>query len=101
MFAFFGPTTPNFLDVPTLVIIAKHVAINAILAIGMTFVILTAGIDLSVGSIVGVSGMIAGYLLTRGIPVPPLGVTIFPNVMETMVITLWRWRLDRAGQPAC
>ncbi len=63
VFAFFGLTTPNFLDVPTLIIIAQHVAINAIMAIGMTFVILTAGIDLSVGSIVGVSGMIAGLLL--------------------------------------
>lgn len=88
VFAFFGLTTPNFLDLPTLVIIAQHVAINAIMAIGMTFVILTAGIDLSVGSIVGVSGMIAGLLLTRGVPVPPLEVTIFPNVIETMLITL-------------
>ena len=88
VFAFFGLTTPNFLDLPTLVILAQHVAINAIMAIGMTFVILTAGIDLSVGSIVGVSGMIAGLLLTQGIPVPPLGVTIFPNVVETMLITL-------------
>ena len=88
VFVYFGVTTPNFLDVPTLVILAKHAAVNGILGIGMTFVILTAGIDLSVGSIVGVSGMIAGYLLTRGIPVSPLGVTIFPNVVETMLITL-------------
>ena len=58
------------------------------MAIGMIFVILTAGIDLSVGSIVGVSGMIAGLLLTQGVPLPPLGVTIFPNVVETMLITL-------------
>lgn len=88
VFVYFGATTPNFLDVPTLVILAKHAAVNGILGIGMTFVILTAGIDLSVGSIVGVSGMIAGYLLTRGIPVSPLDVTIFPNVVETMLITL-------------
>ena len=88
VFIYFGATTPNFLDVPTLVILAKHAAVNGILGIGMTFVILTAGIDLSVGSIVGVSGMIAGYLLTYGIPVAPLGVTIFPNVVETMLITL-------------
>ena len=39
-----------------------EVAINAILGIGMTFVILTGGIDLSVGSIVGLTGMIAGGL---------------------------------------
>ena len=60
VFAYFSLTTPNFLALPTLVIVAKHVAINAILGIGMTFVILTAGIDLSVGSIVGVAGMVAG-----------------------------------------
>ena len=88
VFAFFSATTPNFLDVPTLVIVAKHVAINAILAIGMTFVILTAGIDLSVGSIVGISGMIAGSLLTRGVPLAPFDVTIFPSVVETILITL-------------
>ena len=41
----------------------KHVAINAILAIGMLMVILTGGIDLSVGSIVGLAGMVAGVLL--------------------------------------
>lgn len=88
VFIFFGITAPNFLDVPTLVIVAKHVAINAILAIGMTYVILTAGIDLSVGSIVGMSGMVAGFLLTYGIPIAPLGVTIFPSAIEAMLITL-------------
>lgn len=88
VFVFFGITTPNFLDVPTLIIVAKHVAVNAILAIGMTFVILTAGIDLSVGAIVGICGMIAGSLLTRGIPLDVFGVTIFPNVIETMAISL-------------
>ena len=88
VFVFFGVTTPNFLDIPTLVIVAKHVAVNAILAIGMTFVILTAGIDLSVGSIVGISGMVAGTLLTRGVPLDLFGVTIFPNVVETIAISL-------------
>lgn len=88
VFVFFGVTTPNFLDVPTLIIVAKHVAVNAILAIGMTYVILTAGIDLSVGSIVGISGMIAGTLLTQGIALNFLGVTIFPNVVETILICL-------------
>jgi erythritol transport system permease protein len=88
VFVFFSVTTPNFLDVPTLIIVAKHVAVNAILAIGMTFVILTAGIDLSVGSIVGISGMIAGTLLTRGIPLDIFDVTIFPNVVETIAISL-------------
>ncbi len=40
---------------------SKHVAINALLAIGMTFVILTGGIDLSVGSLVGLTAMICRH----------------------------------------
>ena len=63
-------------------------AIYAILGIGQTFVILTAGIDLSVGSIVGVSGMVAGAMLTNGIHVGWLGLTIYPNAIETILIAL-------------
>jgi erythritol transport system permease protein len=88
VFAFFSATTPNFLAIPTLVIVAKHVAMYAILGIGMTFVILTAGIDLSVGSIVGVAGMVAGALLTYGIHVSWLGLTIYPSALETMAVAL-------------
>jgi erythritol transport system permease protein len=88
VFAFFSATAPNFLAVATLVIVAKHVAIYAILGIGMTFVILTAGIDLSVGSIVGVAGMVAGALLTNGIHVAWFGFTIYPNALETVFIAL-------------
>jgi erythritol transport system permease protein len=49
----FSTLSPAFLTTGNLLILAKHVAINAILAIGMTYVILTGGIDLSVGSVVG------------------------------------------------
>ena len=85
---FFGLTTPNFLDVGTLVLLAKHVSINAILAIGMTFVVLTGGIDLSVGSIVGLAGMIAGGLINYGIPLGPWQVTLFPDVPTVILVTL-------------
>jgi erythritol transport system permease protein len=88
VFAYFAITTPNFLAVGTLLIVAKHVAINAYLAIGMTFVILTAGIDLSVGSIVGLAGIVAGGLINQGLPIPQLEITIYPNVIETCLITL-------------
>jgi erythritol transport system permease protein len=46
------------------------VAINAILAIGMTFVILSGGIDLSVGSVAGLCGIVAGLLISRGLVLP-------------------------------
>jgi erythritol transport system permease protein len=88
VFAFFSVTAPNFLTIGSLLIVGKHVAINAYLAIGMTFVILTAGIDLSVGSIVGLCGIVAGGLLDAGLRISPLHLTIYPNVVETMLITL-------------
>jgi len=63
----FTALTPAFLTTNNLSILAKHVSINALLAVGMTFVVITAGIDLSVGSIAGLAGMVAGGLLTVGI----------------------------------
>jgi erythritol transport system permease protein len=88
VFTFFSITAPNFLTLGTLLIVGKHVAINAYLAIGMTFVILTAGIDLSVGSIVGLTGIVAGGLLDAGLRIAPLHLTIYPNVFETILMTL-------------
>ena len=49
--------TPHFLTVSNLLNIAQQTSINAIVAAGMTFVILSGGIDLSVGSIVALSGV--------------------------------------------
>lgn len=85
---FFAIMAPNFVSVANAVIISKHVAINAILAIGMTYVILTGGIDLSVGSIVGLTGMVAGGLLLHGVPLPMFGIVIYPNVIEVILIAL-------------
>jgi erythritol transport system permease protein len=85
---FFAMMAPNFVSLANAIIISKHVAINAILAIGMTYVILTGGIDLSVGSIVGLTGMVAGGLLAHGLQLPMLGVIVYPNVLEVIGIAL-------------
>ncbi|MEE8886919.1 MAG: ABC transporter permease [Eubacteriales bacterium] len=69
LFIFFSIANPKFLQVTTLTLLAKHVALYGILAIGMTFVIITGGIDLSVGSVVGFTGMIAGGLIQEGLGV--------------------------------
>jgi ribose transport system permease protein len=55
--------TPHFLTVSNLLNIAQQTSINAIVAAGMTFVILSGGIDLSVGSIVALAGVVLGVLL--------------------------------------
>src|SRR5580692_4860265 len=69
----FSAMMPAFLTLNNLSILSKHVAIGAILSVGMTFVILAGGIDLSVGSIAGLSGMIAGGVLTFGVTGHPAG----------------------------
>jgi erythritol transport system permease protein len=79
---------PNFLAAANIEIMAKHVAINAILGIGMTFVILTGGIDLSVGSLVGLSAMIAGMLINQGIVLPQLGVIVYPHTWLIIFIAI-------------
>ena len=85
---FFCFMAPNFISLGNLVIISKHVAINAFLAIGMTYVIVTGGIDLSVGSIVGLVGMITGLLLTHGIPLPFMDATAYPSVFGIVCFAL-------------
>ncbi|MGX7874015.1 ABC transporter permease [Mesorhizobium sp. ORM6] len=84
---FFSIAAPNFLSAANLILMAKHVALNAFLAMGMTFVIITGGIDLSVGSIVGLCGMVAGYLVLNGIDLQ-FGYTVYFNVVEIALITL-------------
>ncbi|MCF6093786.1 ribose ABC transporter permease [Microaerobacter geothermalis] len=58
---------PRFLTVSNLFNVVRQVSINAILAFGMTFVILTGGIDLSVGSILALVGALVAGMMTGGI----------------------------------
>jgi len=60
--------TPHFLTVSNLLNVVEQTSINATVAVGMTFVILSAGIDLSVGSIVALSGVVLGTALQAGYP---------------------------------
>jgi ribose/xylose/arabinose/galactoside ABC-type transport system permease subunit len=55
--------SPHFLTLQNLLNVMEQTAINAVIAIGMTFVILSAGIDLSVGSILALSGVVLGSAL--------------------------------------
>jgi len=62
--------SPRFLEIPNLVNIVVQSASLGILATGMTFVLLTAGIDLSVGSLMFVSAALAGKLVLEGSSLP-------------------------------
>ncbi|EEX93650.1 ribose ABC transporter permease protein [Vibrio orientalis CIP 102891 = ATCC 33934] len=60
---------PNFFTVDNILNILRQTSINAIIAVGMTLVILTAGIDLSVGSVLALCGAFAASLIAMEVPV--------------------------------
>jgi erythritol transport system permease protein len=100
----FSVLAPEFLTANNLSILTKHVAITALLAVGMTFAVLTGGIDLSVGSIAGLGGMVAGYLLTQGISLggsvhfPSVGAVILLAISACLIVgVLNGWLVAKAG----
>ena len=66
--ALFSFLSPYFLTADNLLNVSLQTSINAIIAIGMTFVILTGGIDLSVGSLVALAGITTTATLKAGLP---------------------------------
>ncbi|WP_207454781.1 ABC transporter permease [Herbiconiux sp. SYSU D00978] len=83
----FALLSDSFLTVNNLITMTKHVAYNAILALGMLFVILKGGIDLSVGSTVGLSGVVAGTLL-QGWQLTLFDVVVYPPVWVVVAASL-------------
>ncbi|WP_299926274.1 ABC transporter permease [uncultured Pelagimonas sp.] len=81
--------TPNFLQLQTLFVNISQVATIAIVAMGMTLVIATGGIDLSVGAIMALSGAMAPLIFQSefGTAYPALGLTaafVFPLIVACM-----------------
>jgi len=59
-------TTPKFLTAANLTIVARQITLNGILAVGVTFVLLTGGVDLSLGSVVALAGVVAASFAHPG-----------------------------------
>jgi ribose transport system permease protein len=67
----FSLLSPNFLKFDNVVGILLATSVNGILALGVTFVIITGGIDLSIGTVMTLAAVITGVLITKmGLPVP-------------------------------
>ncbi|MGJ6962720.1 ABC transporter permease [Streptosporangium sp. G11] len=81
----FSVLSDTFLTVPNLITMTKHVAINAVIALGMLLVILRGGIDLSVGSIVGLTAVAAGELL-EGLDLGFAGLVAYPPVWGVIAL---------------
>ncbi|MEJ9281623.1 MULTISPECIES: ribose ABC transporter permease [Ureibacillus] len=68
---------PSFLTISNIFNVLRQVSISAIIAFGMTFVILTGGIDLSVGSTLALTGAVAASLLAGGFdPILSMGIAL-------------------------
>lgn len=72
-----------FLTYNNLINVIAQVTVNAVVAVGMTFVILTGGIDLSVGSMLALSGIVMGMLMKAGMPV---AVALLAAVLVGLVL---------------
>lgn len=64
LIAIVSAINPNFFSVDNILNILRQTSVNAIIAVGMTFVILIAGIDLSVGSVLALTGAIAASMVS-------------------------------------
>jgi ribose/xylose/arabinose/galactoside ABC-type transport system permease subunit len=85
-FVFFSLVSNHFLTPENLLNVTLQTSIIAIIAVGMTFVILTAGIDLSVGSLVALTGVVTAWILKFNLPPTwGLGLAIFGGLLAGMI----------------
>lgn len=83
LFLFFSLISPYFLTKNNMLNVVRQVSMLAIVAIGMTFVIISAAIDLSVGSIMGITGVLIAGLLASGFP---LGLSLLGGLGAALLI---------------
>ena len=69
MIIFFSVVTKSFLSAKNFANIARQISITGICSVGMTMVILTGGIDLSIGSVIGFTSAVAALMMSNGQPI--------------------------------
>src|SRR5271165_6254229 len=87
--------SPHFLNPTNLLNVLRQVALYGILGVGMTFVIVTRGIDLSVGSVVAFSGVLGATLMEKGFPITltvfcSLAAGTLMGVVNGLGVAFWR-----------
>jgi len=82
----FSLLSPVYFSTSNFLTMSSHVAIFGLLSIGMLLVILTGGIDLSVGSTLGLAGVVAGFLM-QGVSFDMFGVTLYPPLWVVVILT--------------
>lgn len=91
---------PRFISAANLRNVMRIASINGLLAIGMTFVILTGGIDLSVGAVMGCAGMYSAYFARSAMGYPPI-VAVLIGLLIGLVFGLFNgWIIAYLKVPA-
>lgn len=91
---------PRFISAANLRNVIRIASINGLLAIGMTFVILTGGIDLSVGAVMGCAGMYSAYFAQAAMGYPPI-VAVLIGLLIGLVFGLFNgWIIAYLKVPA-
>jgi ribose transport system permease protein len=86
LFAFTAVLAPVFFNVQNILNVARQASITGVVAVGMTFVILTGGIDLSVGAILAVVGVCFAMMIKQGFPIPlAMIVAMFIGIVMGLV----------------
>lgn len=96
LIAIFGATTQHFFTLGTFRTIANQIPVLLIIAVGMTYVLVIGGIDLSVGSVLALSGSVFGVCLVKfGLPLPVamlacLATGLACGAVNGLVMIRWR-----------
>lgn len=78
----------KFLTMGNIWNVLRQISVNMCLSVGMTLVILTAGIDLSVGAVLGLAGAICAGLITQGISLPSIDLWIGFTILGIILVAL-------------
>lgn len=83
----FAIASPTFLTMTNIIGVLRQVSVNGILAVGMMMVIITGGIDLSIGPLAATAGVVSALLLEKneGILVP----AILAGILSAAIISMW------------
>lgn len=95
LFIIFSITSDVFLEFDNLKKLLRQTSINGIVAIGMLFVITSSGIDLSVGSVVGLSGVVTAMCLAGGMSLP---ITVILSILLSAAVGLLNGILVHNGK---
>jgi len=99
LFIGFSIANPRFMTIDNLLIMIRQVSMYGIAAIGMTFVILIAGIDLSIGTLISLVNIVCAYLMVNsGIPIIP--AILIALAVSTLIGLLNGFLIATIGIPA-